>query len=135
MDALFIFPDATVHDADVAAWLSRHDGELGKIALTLVERLRHCGDDTRELMHDGRPTLCVEMAAFAYVDAYSRHAAIGFFEGASLPDPEGLLEGQGKRMRHVKLRSPADLDRRGLLELIVAAYHDMRQRLGPSEAP
>ena len=135
MDALFIFPDATVHDADVAAWLSRHDGELGKIARILIERLRDCGDDTRELIHDGRPTLCVEMAAFAYVDAYSCHAAIGFFEGASLPDPKLLLEGQGKRMRHVKLRSPADLNRPGLFALIDAAYHDMRQRLGPSQAP
>jgi hypothetical protein len=42
-------------------------------------------------------------AAFAYVDAYRAHVNVGFFRGAEIADPDGLLEGVGKFMRHVKL--------------------------------
>ena len=55
-------------------------------------------------MADGHPAACVGDAPFAYADAFSAHASIGFFCGAMLEDPAGLLEGAGKRMRHLKLR-------------------------------
>ena len=45
------------------------------------------------------------------------------------PDPGGLLEGDGKRMRHVKLRPGAALDEKALATLIAAAYQDIRRRL------
>ena len=82
-----------------------------------------------EILHDGNPTACVDDAAFAYVAAYSAHAAIGFFHGAALPDPQRLLEGSGKRMRHVKLRWERALDSAALQALIAAAYRDIRTRL------
>jgi hypothetical protein len=82
----------------------------------------------RELLHDGHPVACVGEAAFAYVDAFAAHASVGFFQGAALPDPAGLLEGSGKRMRHVKLRWGQPVDEAVLSELISAAYRDMRQR-------
>jgi len=50
-----------------------------------------------------------------------KHVTFGFPFATSLPDPEGLLEGTGKNMRHVKLRTSEDLDKKGLPELIVAA--------------
>src|SRR5262249_20966845 len=55
---------------------------------------------------------------------------VGFYHGASLPDPSGLLQGEGKRMRHVKLRLGTKLDSEALGNLIAAAYHDIRKRLG-----
>lgn len=93
------------------------------------ERMREAGADVRELLHDGHPIACVEEAAFAYVDAFSAHANVGFFQGAALEDPAGLLEGAGKRMRHVKLRWGEPANEAALAELISAAYRDMRQRL------
>ena len=54
---------------------------------------------------------------------------IGFFLGAELADPEGLLEGNGKFMRHVKLRPDRELDPSALRELIEQAYVDMKRRL------
>jgi hypothetical protein len=45
----------------------------------------------------------------------------GFHFGTSLNDPEGLLEGSGKNLRHVKLRSVEDLERKGFRELVVVA--------------
>jgi hypothetical protein len=78
---------------------------------------------------DGHPTACVGDAAFGYVDAFSAHAGIGFFFGAELDDPAGLLEGTGKRMRHLKLRWGQPVNTAALTELISAAYRDIRLRL------
>ena len=61
-----------------------------------------------------------------YISAHKVHANIGLF-GVDLPDPSGLIEGTGKRLRHVKLRSLADVDRpaiRALLESALAAHQD-----------
>jgi hypothetical protein len=92
--------------------------------------MRGCGPDVLELFHDGCPVACVEDAPFAYVNAFTAHASVGFYHGASLPDPAGLLEGSGKHMRHVKLRPGDDIDVDALGALIDAAYHHIRQRLG-----
>ena len=87
--------------------------------------MRQCGDDVRELLHDGHPTACVGDAAFAYVDAFSAHVNVGFYRGAMLDDPTGLLQGTGKMMRHVKIRPGSPLDAPALTSLIAAGYADM----------
>jgi hypothetical protein len=94
--------------------------------------MRACGADVRELLHDGHPTACVDDAAFGYVNAFRAHVNVGFFHGAVLADPAGLLEGTGKRMRHVKLRRGEHVDAAALSGLIAAAYRDIRVRLGSS---
>lgn len=127
-DALFRFPAARRRDPAVEAWIL-HGGALHGLAEPWLERLRGCGPDVRALIHDGRPTVCVEEAAFAYVDAHAEHAAVGFFFGAVLDDPGGLLEGAGRRMRHVKLRPGRMPDEAALGELVAAAYRDIRRRL------
>ncbi|MEW6323122.1 MAG: DUF1801 domain-containing protein [Acidobacteriota bacterium] len=90
--------------------------------------MRACGDDVCELLHDGHLTACVGDAGFAYVNAFREHVNVGFFRGADLPDPHGLLEGSGRYMRHVKLRPGAAVDAAGLAALIEAAYADMKER-------
>lgn len=127
-DALFRFPSARPCDPAVEAWLAGGD-LLHGVVEPWLERLRACGPDVRELMHDGRPTVCAGEAAFAYLDAYTEHASIGFFFGASLDDPARLLEGNGKRMRHVKLRPGRMPDEAALSGLISAAYRDICRRL------
>lgn len=104
--------------------------ELGAIAGHWFEVMRRCGDDVRELLHDGHPTACVGDAAFGYVNAFKAHVNVGFFRGAEIADPDGLLEGTGKFMRHVKLRPGVDVDHDALKKLIGAAYLDMKKRLG-----
>ena len=91
--------------------------------------MRECGDDVRELMHDGCPVACVGDAPFGYVNVFTAHVNVGFFHGAALDDPAGLLEGSGKRMRHVKLRPGADRNLAALSALIDAAYADIESRL------
>lgn len=109
--------------------MREHAGELGAIAQRWFAVMRDCGADVRELLHDGHPTACVGDAAFAYVNAFTAHVNVGFFRGAELPDPEGLLEGTGKFMRHVKLRPEGPVDAAALTKLIKAAYTDMKRRL------
>jgi hypothetical protein len=71
----------------------------------------------------------VEDAAFGYVNAFRAHVNVGFFYGAALDDPAGLLEGSGKRMRHVKLRWGQHVNAAALGGLIASAYQDIRLRL------
>ena len=106
-----------------------HSGELGAIAQCWFEVMRGCGDDVRELLHDGHPTACIGDAAFAYVNAFKAHVNVGFFRGAEIADPDRLLEGTGKFMRHVKLRPETDVDATALKNLIETAYTDMKRRL------
>jgi len=106
-----------------------HSGDLGVIARRWFEVMRACGDDVRELLHDGHPTACVGDAAFAYVNAFKAHVNVGFFRGAEIADPMGLLEGNGKFMRHVKLRTERHVEARALMKLIETAYADMKRRV------
>jgi hypothetical protein len=133
MSQLMRFPSAIRRDPVIDAWFSQPDHELRRIVQPWFEQMRGCGADVRELMHDGCPTACVGDAAFGYVAAFSAHANMGFFHGAALDDPAGLLEGSGKRMRHVKLRWGQPANAAALEDLIAAAYRDIRLRLDSSE--
>jgi hypothetical protein len=123
------FPSSVKRDPDIEVWMHNHSGELGAIARHWFEIMRNCGDDVRELLHDGHPTACVGDAAFGYVNAFRAHVNVGFFRGAEIADPGRLLEGTGKFMRHVKLRPESEVDATALQTLIKTAYADMKRRL------
>lgn len=127
---IFRLSGAAKRDAAVDIWLSGDPAELRSIAQTWFTQMRQSGADVRELMHDGCPVACVEDAPFAYVNTFKSHVNVGFFYGALLKDPAGLLEGSGKRMRHVKLNPGRPLSAAALGELIEAAYLDIKDRLG-----
>jgi hypothetical protein len=122
------FSGAVERDPHVDAWLSSEPDALRSIARRWFAVMRECGDDVRELMHDRCPVACVDDAAFGYVNTFTSHVNVGFFNGAALEDPSGLLEGTGKRMRHVKLRPSIEVDFASLAALIRDAYWDMRRR-------
>lgn len=132
MRPLFHLNDTFKPHPAVERWLSVAPGELGNLARQWFEVLRACGDDVEETLHDYQPTVCVQGAAFAYIDVYKAHMNIGFFQGAELPDPAHLLTGTGKYMRHVKLKPGLAVDTAALTELIHAAYADLKQRLQSS---
>ncbi|NKE72164.1 DUF1801 domain-containing protein [Nitrospiraceae bacterium HYJII51-Mn-bac16s-1-B09] len=134
MYALLRFSGAVRRDPSIDAWLAERPAELGFIARTWFSKMRQCGADVRELMHDGYPTACVEDAPFGYVGVFRAHVNVGFFHGASLRDPARLLEGTGKYMRHVKLKPGIPIDSAALEALILAAYADIKERLSADEA-
>ena len=129
MSQLFRFFNSVKRDPAIDAWMKEPPGELGAIAQCWFQAIRDCGDDVRELLHDGHPTACVADVAFAYVNAFKAHVNVGILRGAEIADPNGLLEGTGKYMRHVKLRPESDVDDKALMELISAPYTVMKQRL------
>ncbi len=130
MTRLFRLPTATQDNPEVAAWLHDHSDPLGSIARQWFHVMRECGDDVSEVMHDGYPTACVNDAAFAYVGVFKTHVNVGFFNGAELPDPAGLLEGSGRFMRHVKLKPEREVDAAALQTLIQTSYAEMKRELG-----
>jgi hypothetical protein len=129
-EELLTFGGGSEHDPKVEAWFYNTSDPLRFAAREWWGRIRGCGDDVLELFHDGCPVALVQDAPFAYVNAFSAHASVGFHRGAFLPDPTGLLEGAGVRMRHIKLRPGEQVDVDALNALIDAAYHDIRERIG-----
>ena len=128
MSRLMMFEHSVERDPAVENWMRRQSGELGTMALRWFSVMRDCGSDVRELLHDGDPTACVGDAAFCYVNAFKQHVNVGFFLGAEMDDPDELLQGEGKFMRHVKIR-PDELENAKALEnLVRASYADMRKR-------
>ncbi len=129
MNQILRFPSSVKRDPAIDAWMKEHSDELGVIARRWFDVIRSRGEDVRELLHDGYPTACVKDAAFAYVGAFKSHVNVGFFRGAELADPERLLEGTGKYMRHVKLRPERSVDATALVKLIDSAFADMKGRI------
>jgi uncharacterized protein DUF1801 len=129
VEGLLRFTGAAKRDPEIATWLAGQPSELRSLATPWFARMRRCGTDVRELMHDGLATACVRDVPFAYVGVFTAHVNVGFFHGASLPDRAGLLEGTGRSMRHVTLRPGVAFDESALEALISAAYRDIGMRL------
>ena len=137
---LLRFNGPVERDPTIDAWIKmkmkEHDGALGAIAHEWFEVMRKCGDEVRELLHDGCPVACLGDAPFGYVNVFTSHVNVftshvnvGFFHGSGLPDPARLLQGAGKFMRHVKLRPGTPINTAALNELIDAAYADIKDRV------
>ena len=126
---LLRFNGAVERDPAIDAWMKARRGELGDIARQWFEVMRKCGDEVRELLHDGCPTACLGDVPFGYVNVFTAHVNVGFFRGASLPDPARLLQGNGKFMRHVKLRPGTATNSAALHRLIDTAYSDIKARV------
>jgi len=126
---LLTFDGAIGRHPAVDAWMKQRPGELGNIARQWFEVMRKCGDEVRELVHDGCPVACLGDAPFGYVNVFTSHVNVGFFHGAALPDPSRLLQGAGKFMRHVKLKPGTATDAVALSSLIEAAYSDIKARV------
>ncbi len=126
---LLRFDGAVVRDPAIEAWMNEHPGELGAFARYWFDVMRNCGDEVRELFHDGCPVACLGDVPFGYVNVFRSHANVGFFRGAELPDPGHLLQGTGKFMRHVKLKAATAIDGESLNRLIAAAFADIKARI------
>jgi hypothetical protein len=128
LDELLRFSGSVRRDPAIDAWLDQQPAELGAIAQRWFAHIRECGDDVLELMHDGFATACIEDVPFAYVGVFKAHINVGFFLGSQLWDPKRLLQGRGKRMRHVKVMPGEEIDTAALSALIDAAYLDVKSR-------
>ncbi|HTP69402.1 MAG TPA: DUF1801 domain-containing protein [Dongiaceae bacterium] len=126
---LLRFDGGMERDPAIDRWMKRHGGELGAMARQWFEVMRNCGDEVRELLHDGCPVACLGDAPFGYVNVFKSHVNVGFFQGAALSDPNRLLQGEGKFMRHVKLTPGTPIEEPALRRLIESAYSDIKTRV------
>ena len=126
---LLRFNGAVERDPAIDAWMQKHESDLGAIAHQLFEVMRQCGDEVSELLHDGCPVACLGDVPFGYVNVFTSHVNVGFFQGADLPDPARLLQGTGRFMRHVKLRPGTFENAAALSQLIAKAYADIKSRV------
>lgn len=111
----------------INAFLKEKDPELQKIAKALRAMMKQLVPDVKETVNPwGVPTFEWNGPLAIFIVA-SKHVTFGFHRGTSLPDPEKLLEGTGKSIRHVKMKSVADLQQKGLRELVLAVVELNRE--------
>lgn len=129
MEKLFRLSLGVRRDPAVETWFEEQPAELGTLARTWFAKARACGFDVLEMIHDGCPVACVKDVPFVNVNVAKAHVTIGFFRGALLKDPARLLQGTGKRMRHVKLKPGATFDAKALALLVQQSYEDVKAQL------
>ena len=105
----------------VDGWLAEVDDPERDLAAAVLEFVRATLEDAEETVKWNQPCWVVAGANCLYVSAQDGYVNLGFYDGAALDDSAGLLEGTGKRMRHVKVRSADALADDALSELVAAA--------------
>lgn len=104
--------------AEIARILGEKGPNLRGLAGALRTLVRKLVPGVRETINPwGIPTFDYH-GPMAYFMVHAGHITFGFHRGASLADPERLLEGTGKSLRHVKLRTLDDLRRPALKALV-----------------
>lgn len=112
--------------------LSGVDEDLESIVRRLRALIKSVHPDAFEIPRPAKRTITYGIGprkaseAYAQIGLESRHVNLGFPHGGTLRDPDGLLEGTGKALRHVKIRSGADADLPGLGRLVKAALAERR---------
>lgn len=129
MEKLLLYTGKDLQDLTMDVWLKDKAPALQRLAIKWFNEIKNCGDDVQDIFHDGYPIACVNNAPFAYVNIFTSHANVGFFYGADLKDKKGILEGIGKRMRHIKIKPGLAQDEKEILDLIKGSYMDIKRRL------
>lgn len=112
-------------DEQIAALLAEVDEPVRDLAHRARALVRSVAPQAREEVYPGWGGYLlfkVGDVTVGWVSAHRRHVSLGFSQGAELPDPGRILEGKGKNQRHVKLKSPSDLERPALRALVEAAW-------------
>jgi len=111
--------------ADGREWIdeyvSRKEVTLREVAQGLRQLMRKTVPSVRESVNPWKMPTFESNGPMCFFTIGKSHVTFGFLRATSLPDPEKLLEGTGKNLRHVKLRSPEDLRNPALKKLIQAA--------------
>ena len=120
-------------DPKLQEYLMPYSAEVARMMFALRELVLKEAPDAGETVFRG---YAVSIAfsftgrwteAFCHVVAYKAHVNLGFNRGAELPDPKGVLEGTGKLIRHIPVRTLADLKNPNLLRFLRKALKLVRQ--------
>ncbi len=113
--------------------------EVVRAALAARKAVLKSAGECSELIYE---TYCISNAfsftgkqgqGFIHIATYAKHVNIGFDRGTELQDPDGLLAGTGKKIRHIRLSHASDVKRDSIIRLIDAAVEqgrDMAEKKG-----
>jgi hypothetical protein len=108
-------------------FLEAYDRPISDLALALREIILQEAPDASESVYQVY-TVAIWFGfsgnmkdRFCYITTHAEHVNLGFPHGATLPDPNGVLEGEGKAMRHIKFRTERELERPFVRRYIRAA--------------
>ena len=99
-------------------WVADIDPKLRPLAQGLRRMFLEAAPDFRESIKWGKPCFEKKVRIFYIASQADKYVTLGLWQGALLPNPDGLIEGTGKRMRHVKIRSLEDLEAAALGRII-----------------
>ena len=111
---------------EVEDLLASCSGEVREVAERLRALIKEVVPDAQERVHGGWQVIAYSCAPgmqgeFCAQSPQRTRINLEFYRGVDLPDPQHLLDGTGKKMRHVKVATAADAERPGLRELIGSA--------------
>jgi len=118
-------------DPQVLGFLEAYDRHIANLALALREVILEELPDASESVYQvytvaiwfGFSGKMKDM--FCYIATNSKHVNLGFPRGSTLPDPNKVLEGDGKALRHIKLRTLEDVERPFVRRYIRAAIDQL----------
>ena len=99
-------------------WLVDVDARLRPLAVELHRMFLDAAPDLRESIKWDNPFFEKKVRTFYIASQADKHVTLGLCQGALIPNPDGLIEGTGKRMRHVKVRGLKDLEAMALGRII-----------------
>ena len=118
-------------DPHLLGFLTAYDPTIADLALALREIILEEAPNASESIYQVY-TVAIWFGfsgkmkhMFCYITTNARHINLGFPHGATLPDPNSVLEGEGKAMRHIKFRSMSDLERPFVRRYIQAAIEQV----------
>jgi hypothetical protein len=109
------------------------DDWQAEIVTTLRQQVKKSVPDAVEAFKWAQPVYEVN-GPFCYIKAFSKYVNFGFWRGVDLDDPDGVLEGSGDRMRHVKLSSAKDIRKKVLQDFLRAAADLNRTKGDPTKS-
>jgi hypothetical protein len=107
------------------------NADQAEIVNSLREIVRAAAPKATESIKWGQPVY-EENGPFAYIKSSKSHIAFGFWRGAELADPNGMLVGEGERMKHVKIASMKDIQKKQLQAFVKEALKLNREKGDPT---
>ena len=116
--------ESRFNDEVFEAWLSEQSSENRELIRDIRAAIIDAGHNFMEGIKWGTPGYWlpeISRRNICYIAPHSNYVRLGFFNGATMPDPETLLEGTGKKLRHIKVYEVNDENRQDLTNYVKAS--------------
>jgi hypothetical protein len=127
---------------ELLKFLSAYDKRILNLALEVRRTVLTAAPDATEAIYDAYNAVAIGYSftgrlkeSFIHVAVYAPHVNLGFNRGAEMDDPEGVLRGDCKMVRHLTIREPADLNKKYIARLVKDAVLDGRTMAATSKVP